>query len=269
MMLADPLESRHARLLRWVGAALFVVTAHVGCAALALMHWQDDDAEDAAASSVVVEMVPIPAAIPVDSRDVAHGPLMEEAMLAAQAVRETKAEVEKETATAEPSPAPDPEVVLPTPQPVTDKKPEEEKPPEDTPKQQSAEQTVATPLTMAPPRVEAKQEPAVAAPSPGASASVARAQAAWEKALVSHLNRFKRYPSTARARRNQGDVAVQFTIDRMGSLVASRVVRSSGLPALDDEALAVLQRASPLPAPPRQIGGTTFDLTLPIQFRIR
>ena len=115
---------------------------------------------------------------------------------------------------------------------------------------------------MAPPRVEAKEEPpAAAAPSPSASAAVARAQAAWEKALVSHLNRFKRYPDQARARSNQGDVAVQFTIDRLGSLVASRVVRSSGSSALDEEALAVLQRASPLPAPPGQIAGTTFDLT--------
>ena len=63
--------------------------------------------------------------------------------------------------------------------------------------------------------------------------------------------------------------AVQFTIDRMGSLIASRVVRSSGSSALDEEALAVLQRASPLPAPPAQVAGATFDLTLPIQFRIR
>ena len=52
-------------------------------------------------------------------------------------------------------------------------------------------------------------------------------------------------------------------------MIASRVVRSSGSSALDEEALAVLQRASPLPAPPAQVGGTTFDLTLPIQFRIK
>ena len=245
------------------------MAAHVGCTALALMHWQDDDAEDAAASPVVVEMVPAPTATPVDSPDVAHGPLMEEAMLTPQAAKETKEEVEKEMPTVEPSPAPDPEVVLPTPQPVTDKKPDEEKPQEDKPKQQSADQVVAAPLTMAPPRVDAKEEPVAAAPSPGTSAAVARAQAAWEKALVSHLNRFKRYPDMARARSNQGDVAVQFTIDRTGSLVASRIVRSSGSSALDEEALAVLQRASPLPAPPAQVSGATFDLTLPIQFRIR
>ncbi len=269
MFAIELLEPRNARLRRWAAAALFVVVAHAGCTALALMRWQDDDADDAAASSVMVEMVPAPAPTPVDSPDIAHGPLTQEAMLTPPAAKETKEEVEKEMPTVEPSPAPDPEVVLPTPHPVTDKKPDEEKPKEEAPTQVSADQTEAA-VAMAPPRVEAKEEPpAAAAPSPSASAAVARAQAAWEKALVSHLNRFKRYPDQARARSNQGDVAVQFTIDRLGSLVASRVVRSSGSSALDEEALAVLQRASPLPAPPGQIAGATFDLTLPIQFRIK
>ena len=269
MFATDLLEARRIRLLRWTGAALFVVAAHVGCTALALMHWQNDDVEDAAASAVVVEMAPAPALTPVDSPDVAHGPLTEEATPTPQAAKETKEEVEKEMPAVEPSPAPDPEVVLPTPQPVTDKKPDEEKPPEEAPKQQSADQVVAAPLTMAPPRVEAKEEPVPAPPSPGASASAARAQAAWEKALVSHLNRFKRYPDAARARSSQGDVVVQFTIDRMGGIVASRLVRGSGSSALDEEALAVLQRASPLPAPPGHLTGAKLDLTLPIQFRIR
>jgi periplasmic protein TonB len=267
MFATDLLEPPRARRVRWATAAVFVVTAHVGCTALALMHWQEDDAEDSAASAVVVAMAPAATATPVDSPDVAHGPLTVEAMPTPQASKETKQEVEKEMPTVEPSPAPDPEVVLPTPHPVTDKKPDEEKPQEDKPQQQSADQAAAAPLTMAPPRVEAKEVPVVATPSPGSAAAAARAQARWEKALVSHLNRFKRYPDVARARSSQGDVAVQFTIDGMGRLVASRVVRSSGSSVLDEEALAVLQRASPLPAPPAQI--TTFDLTLPIQFRLR
>jgi protein TonB len=269
MFSADLLEPQRVRLRRWATAALFVVIAHVGCTALALWHWPEEEADDSAASPVLVEMAPAPAVTPVDSPDVAHGPLMEEAAITPEAAKETKEEVQKEAPTVEPSPAPEPEVVLPKPQPVTDKKPEEDKPEEDQPKQQSAEQVVAAPLTTAPPRVEATEQPAAVAPSPGSAAAAARAQATWEKALVSHLNRFKRYPNAARARSSQGDVAVQFTIDRTGALVASRVVRSSGSPALDEEALAVLQRATPLPAPPSHLPGATFDLTLPIQFRIR
>ena len=86
---------------------------------------------------------------------------------------------------------------------------------------------------------------------------------------MKHLDRFKRYPEIARARGNQGEVTVQFTIDRTGHVVAARVVHSSGSSALDEEALAVLKRADPLPAAPAPIAGMTFDLTLPIQFRIR
>src|SRR6476620_2098295 len=186
ILTVDPLEPQRIRVRRWAGAALFVRAAHFACTVVALCHWPDEDAEDSAASPVVVEMVPTPAVKPVDSPDVAHGPLMEEAMLTPQAAKETKEEVEKEMPKVEPSPAPDPEVVLPTPQPVTDKKPEEEKPEEEKPKQQSADQAVAAPLTMAPPRVEATEQQAAVAPSPGSAAAAARAKAAWESSLVSH-----------------------------------------------------------------------------------
>jgi periplasmic protein TonB len=265
----DLFEPQRVRLRRWTAAALFVVAAHIGCTAAALWHWPDDEADDSAASPVIVEMLPALAAKPIDSPDVAHGPLMEEAMLTPQAAKEVKREVEKEMPTVEPSPAPEPEVVLPKPQPVTEKTPEEVKPEETKQTQKAAEQAVAAPLTMAPPRVDATEQPVAAAPSPGSAAAAARAKAAWEKSIVTHLNRFKRYPEAARAHGNQGDVAVQFTLDRGGGVIGSRIVRSSGSSALDEEALAVLRRANPLPAPPEHVNGTTFDLTLPIQFRIR
>jgi protein TonB len=51
--------------------------------------------------------------------------------------------------------------------------------------------------------------------------------------------------------------------------VASRVLRHSGSTLLDEEAMAVLQRASPLPGPPAEMTGELFPLTLPIQFRIK
>jgi periplasmic protein TonB len=106
------------------------------------------------------------------------------------------------------------------------------------------------------------------APSPGASAAAARAQATWEKAVVSHLNRHKRYPDKARARSNQGDVVVEFTLDRAGGLVASQIKQSSGSAALDEEVLNLLQRASPFPALPAHISGATYSCIMPVRFRI-
>ena len=150
---------------------------------------------------------------------------------------------------------------------MTDKKPDEEKPQEDKPKQVSVDQAEAT-LAMAPPRVDAKEVPLVAAPSPGTSAAAARAQATWIKSVSSHLNRYKRYPDKARARSNQGDVVVEFTLDRAGGVVASRIVQSSGSTSLDEEVLDLLRRASPFPALPAHISGSTYSCIMPVRFRI-
>ena len=86
---------------------------------------------------------------------------------------------------------------------------------------------------------------------------------------MKHLDRFKRYPEIARARGSQGEVTVQFMLDRTGHVIAARLVHSSGSSALDEEAISVLKRANPLPAAPDLVAGIIFDLTLPIQFRIK
>src|SRR5882724_10469778 len=96
IFMIDMLEPRRARLTRWMGAAVFVVAAHAGCTALALFNWQNDDAEDSAASPVIVEMVSAPAPTAVDTPDVAHGPLMEDAAPTREAAKETHEKVEEE-----------------------------------------------------------------------------------------------------------------------------------------------------------------------------
>lgn len=262
------LESRRARLSRWVGAAVVVCALHVGGAALALMHWPEEEEAQDAAGAMVVELAPLLAATPVDSPDVAHGPLMQEAVLTPEASQKTVEEVAKDIPVVEPSPAPEPEVALPMPRPEVKEEPKQEEAKEAIPEQQNPEQASAAPLTTAPPRVEAEPVPS-AAPSPGTAPSSARVQASWQKKLIDHLNRHKRYPDEARSRRAQGAVIVAFSLDRSGQVVDSHVTKSSGSSALDDEAVAVLRRASPLPAPPDQIAGSTLDLVLPIQFRIK
>ena len=195
---------------------------------------------------------------------------MEEATVSPQAARQTVEKVEKELPVVDRSPkAPDPEVMLPVPKPVQQKKPEEQENQEAIPQQQSPSQTAPAPLTSAPPPLDAKPAEVAAAPAPGAALTPSRVQISWQKALITHLNQYKRYPDDARARSVQGVVSVQFTIDRSGRVTASRIMQGSGSSLLDAEALAVLQRASPLPPPPNDMAGASFDLALPIQFRIR
>jgi protein TonB len=90
----------------------------------------------------------------------------------------------------------------------------------------------------------------------------------WQNSVVLHLNRHKRYPAEARQQEMQGVVRVRFVMDRSGQLTASEIAKTSGYAALDQEALELLKRASPLPRPPPAIDGETIELVVPIQFRI-
>jgi protein TonB len=263
------IESYPACLLRWTAAIMLVTGMHIGGGALALMTWKGGEVPEESAGSVAIELAPMAVASPVDSLDLAHGPLVQEAA-PAQAAKETVEEVEKELPKVDPSPlAPEPEVALAISKPVEEKRPDEQGQ-RALPEQQNRQQAASVPLATAPPRVVSnKTATAAAGPVPGTSAIPSPVQASWQKALIRHLNRFKRYPESARSRGIQGVVEVEFTIDREGRVVALRVTQSSGSSTLDAEALATLRRANPLPAPPVQAAEATLDLALPIHFRIR
>ena len=47
------------------------------------------------------------------------------------------------------------------------------------------------------------------------------------------------------------------------------LLASSGHAALDEETLALLERASPLPPPPPELGSATFEIAVPVQYRLR
>jgi hypothetical protein len=51
-------------------------------------------------------------------------------------------------------------------------------------------------------------------------------------------------------------------------VIETRIVRSSGAAALDEEALALLRRAQPFPAPPLELPGDRVDLSVPIRFNL-
>ena len=262
------LESRRLRLGRWAGAATVVCGLHAGGVALALMSWQEEDLDDAG-GALTVEMAPLPAAVPVDSPDVAHGPEQQQAKLTHEAAKPVVEEVEKDIPRVDPSPAPEPEVALPKPQPEEKEKPKEQEEPKEAALQEpTPQQDADIPVTTAPPRVEAQPSPG-ATISPNQSASVGREQQRWTTGLVDRLQRFKRYPDAAARRGIKGVTTVRFTVDRSGQLVASEVLQSSGSPILDEEALALLKRASPFPLPPDGIPDALLVNDLPIWFGMK
>lgn len=118
---------------------------------------------------------------------------------------------------------------------------------------------VTVPETTAPKSIEAPPAQRVA----GTTATD------YSAMLVVHIDRFRRYPAIARARRIEGVTHVLIQIDRKGNVLAAQVLRSSGSSDLDRGATDTVRRASPLPAPPDSIPDSRISIVVPIIFTIR
>ncbi len=160
-----------------------------------------------------------------------------------------------------------PEVVLPLPQPRPVVEEKKRKPPEHVAKAEPPKEIEKPAPTKQTAKAEAKTQ-AKSAPSRESRASKAPtiSPARWQSRVMAWLNRHKRYPRGARSRREEGVVRVSFAINESGSVISARVTRSSGNSELDQAALDMLRRASPVPAPPPGVGR---NIALPVEFSLR
>jgi len=221
-------------LLRWSVAAAVVVGVHAALiGGYTLWHQQDEDIGDDA-SIVTVELAPIDSVADAHQRDVAPGP---------QDMVEQKAV------------------------PDVEKQPDQPKVDEPPPPPAVATPAVASPDQKPPEKVEEQQPPA-----PRTTARVQggapRVEPTWESIVVKHLQQFKRYPSEAQVREQQGVVLLGFSVDRNGRVLAHHIVHSSGYADLDAEVMAMIMRAQPLPAFPPSMTQERLDLTVPIRFSL-
>lgn len=116
------------------------------------------------------------------------------------------------------------------------------------------------------PAKEAAAPPAIAAPP---AQRVTNAAPTWQGLVLGQLNKSKRYPASAQFRRQQGVPWVRFTMDRNGKVISVAMERSSGVDALDREALALPKRAQPFPKPPADVPGQAVELIVPVEFFLR
>jgi protein TonB len=113
---------------------------------------------------------------------------------------------------------------------------------------EAAKETVAVPAK--PAQAEQGAEAIAAAKKEAEMASLAAAAAAanWESQVAAHLGKFKRSP---RMRHRRAMTAyIDVAIDRQGQILSRAIAQSSGDERLDEAALALVDRADPLPAPP-------------------
>lgn len=164
------------------------------------------------------------------------------------------------------------------PEPATETAPQEAEPPPETDPEPSPVVAPPPPPARPAPKAEARKPPQERprAPRPEAArhaSSPANAAALdpqafsnWQARLVTHLERRRQYPAAARIRRREGVAQVRFRVASEGSVSGVALVRSSGDADLDREAISLVMRASPLPAPP---SGAPVTVTAPVRFSLR
>ncbi len=165
----------------------------------------------------------------------------------------------------DPVEVPLPEVAMAVPQPRPRPAPVKERDPVEKPVEKKPARK-PPPSAAARKPAEAAPRTAAPAPAPGTSAGRSVSPARWQARVNAHLNRYKRFPAGVRT---GGMAVVQFTINPSGTVTSASLARSSGDGALDSAALALVQRASPIPAPPPEIARASMRLTVPIEFSRR
>lgn len=183
---------------------------------------------------------------------------------------------------APPQPAPPPPPPVKPPEPVKPKVVPPPKPiPQNLPKPVMAKspevvQPPPPPVIAAPPKSEAPPPTVVAPVAPPAEpqkptvnqADVDSARNQYGNLLSREVAKHKQYPKIAQMRGWQGDVELDLQIDGSGNLVASKVRTSSGFEALDKQALEMVKKAAPFPLPPEALRSKTFNVIIPVSFKL-
>ncbi|MEH2610035.1 energy transducer TonB [Bradyrhizobium sp. AZCC 1693] len=240
-------------LRRWMFSSLAVLSVYAGLTAtLATWRHADDTAAAEPSGAIVVDLAPLAAAPSSTPTDIAPGP--EQVMSEAQPVAKPNETPPDETPDLPSAPDPDAAVAL------------QAKPhPDVMPQQQAAAAT-----TSAPPAITDRIAPVAVAPTQGVpNDKNSEAVVTWRTRVLALVEKNKRYPEAARSRREQGTAQVSFTLDRKGMVINARVIQSSGSNALDEEAIALLKRAQPFPAPPATFPGELVVVRQPIRFTVK
>ncbi|QWK79683.1 cell envelope integrity protein TolA [Ochrobactrum sp. BTU1] len=269
-----------SELALWAGASLLVLSLHVGAAMWLLREPDMMAADDTPPAAIMIELAETPEATETEENELSPDEVMSDASAAAEKVEEPVDEpvLEQEVVQDEPEPVeeePREEIAqldkVEVPLPVAKPKPPEPKKEivkKDEPKKKPVkqrEQASAKQAVKAQAQVTQSSRNAARQSASGLFAS-SMTPARWQSRLMAHLERRKKYPSGSKSRREEGTVYVRFRIDDSGKVLSATLARSSGWPELDNEVLSLVQRASPVPAPPPDVNKT---ITAPVKFNRR
>jgi len=181
-----------------------------------------------------------------------------------------------------PPPEPPKPKEIPKPQPVLPKKPLPEPPPVKTPEHIPEPPRIETPpppppavITVAP-KAEEPPPKYVAPPPPPeppkpvgpTPQDIEAARNGYGSLLAREFAKHKQYPRIAQVRSWQGTTRVQLELDASGNIISISVSESSGHEILDQQALEMVKKVSPLPLPPDVLRNKPLTIFVPIPFRL-
>ncbi len=93
----------------------------------------------------------------------------------------------------------------------------------------------------------------------------------YQALLMAHLTKFKKYPQEAIMQKQEGVVRIRVSIDESGNVLSKELKKSCPYAALNDEALSLFKRASPLPKPPKEMlkNSDKISFVMPIDYNIK
>jgi protein TonB len=268
-----------AAMARWSTSAAIIVAIHAALIALGVTWYTHSPPPGVALPTIMVDLAPAsaPSSPSVQPLDLPPGPEMREADPPPPPPEPPKQEAAQEQLAPTP-PQENPVVEAPPEQKV------EPPPPKPEPAKIVPDQPKPVVVKPKPLRVDAKK-PIDAPPAPRTSAApkaerqasltpssapaAAAALASYNQLVAAHLQRFKQYPSSAKAAGEQGTSRLSFTLSRSGQVLGSRLAGSSGHSVLDGETLAMVRRAQPFPPMPPELKQASMSFSIPVQFSIR
>lgn len=135
--------------------------------------------------------------------------------------------------------------------------------------QQREEKGNSTMTSQAAPPVQTQISQRTAAPIDTDSSRISESKITWEALVKGKINRSRNYPDDARRRNRTGTAMIVFSVNSGGEVLSSSLVSSSGTISLDRAAITALQKAQPLPAPPKELlHNGVHKVTLPVEFTL-
>ena len=143
--------------------------------------------------------------------------------------------------------------------------------PEPLPRVEPAPEPSPSPPVITAPLKPVEPPPTFTAPPPEPvrpTVDIDAARSAYGSLLGREIAKHKQYPKIAQMRGWQGEVTVDIQLDSSGNVQSSTIQKHSGYEALDKQALEMVKKASPFPAPPEALRGSSFNIQVPVTFRL-